>query len=75
MTEETQYPSVFLCGVTPEPPPSTEFSADGETCPKCGKKTVRYGYGLFGGGMGPWEVCDAEPRCDWYAKKQDEEAS
>lgn len=72
MTAETQYPSVILCGVTPEPEHSTEFSADGVTCPWCGKKTVLRGYGLFGGGMGPWEVCDSDEDCDWFAKKQDE---
>jgi hypothetical protein len=69
--EESKSPSFFLCGLTPDPPPSTQFSGDGETCPKCKQKTVRWGYGLFGGGMGPWEVCDSGGVCDWFAKKQD----
>lgn len=59
---------VILCGVHPKEPLPTEFSEDGVTCPKCGAKEVSMGYGLAGGGIGPYEACDA---CDWFAKRQD----
>jgi len=71
MTEENQYPQVILCGVSPEIPHPTEFSVDGKTCPKCGAKAVERGYGLMGGGIGSYELCDTDA-CDWFAKQQDE---
>ncbi len=61
MTDETKKP------LLPD-----EFSEDGETCPLCGKKEVIQGYGLAGGGMGPYEMCDAGD-CDWFAKGLDKD--
>lgn len=66
--------AVVLCGVPPATPHPTEFSKDGETCPKCGAAGegvgVFQGYGLMGGGCGAYEGCDS---CDWFAKREDTE--
>lgn len=55
---------------------------DGETreddradpCPKCGGRSLHYGYGLAGGGIGPYAFC-ADEQCDFFDKTQDEELS
>lgn len=39
-------------------------------CPKCGAELLG-GYGLAGGGMGPYKLC-ASDACDYFEKKQDE---
>lgn len=44
---------------------------DYEKCPKCGAKTET-GYGLMGGGCGPYVFCTVDT-CDWMYKEQDEE--
>lgn len=54
---------------------STETATDPESaygpCPKCGSKTGFFqGYGLMGGGCGPYEGCDD---CDYWHKTEDEE--
>ena len=36
-----------------------------EVCPKCGRKTV-FGFGLAGGGYGPYVFCEAD---DYFAKQ------
>lgn len=41
-----------------------------EECPKCKKLSVECGYGLAGGGCGPYFFCTAEP-CDYFEKFQD----
>lgn len=43
-------------------------------CPKCGSETM-FGYGLAGGGMGPYVMCDGpdEGTCDFFMKKQDKD--
>jgi hypothetical protein len=45
-----------------------------ETCPKCGSGTIA-GYGLMGGGIGGYVMCDGEksPTCEWFYKRQDED--
>lgn len=43
-----------------------------EKCPKCGAGDVEHGYGLWGGGIGPYWFCIAD-ECDWFRKEQDEE--
>jgi hypothetical protein len=40
-------------------------------CPKCGSKT-EMGYGLAGGGIGPYVFCTREG-CDHFEKFQDPE--
>jgi hypothetical protein len=48
--------------------PETELPS---ICPKCGSKTM-FGYGLAGGGMGPYVVCDGllgVGGCDFFKKK------
>lgn len=40
-----------------------------EVCPKCGAETI-FGYGLCGGGMGPYVVCSADG-CDYFSKKRE----
>ena len=40
-------------------------------CPLCGAK-VMSGYGLMGGGIGPYEFCENEA-CDYFLKTQDSE--
>jgi ssDNA-binding Zn-finger/Zn-ribbon topoisomerase 1 len=42
-----------------------------QRCPKCGGP-VDYGYGLCGGGIGTYVLCDSESECDFFFKKQDE---
>lgn len=39
------------------------------TCPKCGGETL-HGFGLMGGGYGPYVVCDGDPGCSWFYKTQ-----
>lgn len=41
-------------------------------CPKCGGNTFA-GFGLMGGGMGPYVACDGigeAKACDWFYKEQ-----
>jgi hypothetical protein len=40
-------------------------------CPKCGGPTAT-GYGLMGGGLGPYTFC-LEDACTWMDKQQDGE--
>jgi hypothetical protein len=40
----------------------------GPPCPICGARTYQ-GYGLMGGGIGPYVACD----CGYFHKEQDEE--
>jgi hypothetical protein len=40
-------------------------------CPKCGAE-LEQGYGLAGGGMGPYEFCPKDG-CDYFTKSQDPE--
>lgn len=40
-------------------------------CPKCGAE-LEFGYGLAGGGIGPYEYCHGED-CDYFSKTQDTE--
>jgi hypothetical protein len=44
---------------------------DGDKCPKCGGNSVVYGYGLMGGGCGPYEICTTEG-CDYFHKQDPE---
>lgn len=63
-------PMLVVCGANPEVPYPTKFSVDGKTCPRCGAEDVSSGFGLAGGGYGPYESCDS---CDWFAKREAEE--
>lgn len=58
--------AAFVCG-GPPPPEAETLPA---VCPKCGAKTEP-GYGLMGGGIGPYVVCFTEG-CDFFAKQQDD---
>lgn len=40
-------------------------------CPKCGGE-ILFGYGLAGGGIGPYRYCDGD-NCDYFEKTQDAE--
>jgi hypothetical protein len=40
-------------------------------CPKCGAQ-LEQGYGLAGGGIGPYEYCSSE-QCDYFLKFPDPE--
>lgn len=42
-----------------------------EKCPKCGAD-VDYGYGLAGGGIGPYRYCHGDD-CDYFEKTQDQD--
>lgn len=44
----------------------------GPPCPKCGKDTLDMGYGLAGGGLGPYMYCTDEG-CGHFDKFQDPE--
>jgi hypothetical protein len=44
----------------------------GERCPKCHELSLQMGYGLTGGGIGPYQYCDNE-KCDYFEKWQDAE--
>ena len=50
------------CGKTAEPE---------DLCPNCGIHLI-FGYGLAGGGMGSYGMCDS---CDYARKAQDPEAA
>ena len=58
---------MFICGGTPLPDAEELPSI----CPKCKAETI-YGYGLMGGGIGSYVVCN---NCDFFAKQQDKEAN
>jgi len=51
------------------PPEKDPPKFDGVRCPKC-QQPVVMGYGLMGGGIGPYWVCDTDG-CDFFYKKQD----
>lgn len=36
-------------------------------CPKCKRNTLEGGYGLAGGGFGPYFFCDSD-ECDFFEK-------
>ncbi len=59
--------TAFLCGGPPPP----EAASLPEACPTCGKPT-EYGYGLMGGGLGPYVLCSGD-ECDFFAKQQEKE--
>jgi hypothetical protein len=40
-------------------------------CPKCGGP-VYVGFGLAGGGYGPYQLCLNEDDCDYFHKEQEE---
>lgn len=42
---------------------------DVDVCPKCGAGVI-HGYGLMGGGMGPWVICETDS-CTFFMKEQD----
>jgi hypothetical protein len=46
----------------------------GEECPACGNHTLYHGYGLAGGGMGPYTYCTTDG-CGEFDKMQDPEMS
>jgi len=46
----------------------SELTKDGMRCPKCGDELIA-GFGLLGGGYGPWIVCN-NPGCG-FTKKHD----
>jgi hypothetical protein len=50
---------------TPEQLASTELLL--EVCPRCGTRTVG-GFGLMGGGYGPYVICPRDP-CGYFAKQ------
>lgn len=58
---------VIICGGPP--PPDAETLP--ETCPKCGTET-QFGFGLAGGGYGPYVAC-MNDACDFFAKRQSDE--
>lgn len=39
-----------------------------EQCPKCGGPVVQ-GYGLAGGGIGPYRYCESDTDCDFFEKE------
>lgn len=47
---------------------------DTKRCPKCGGEVER-GFGLMGGGYGPYVFCTSDNECDWMFKKQEEAGS
>jgi hypothetical protein len=51
-----------------------KFMADvPDKCPECGSDLIAC-YGLFGGGIGGYWICDGDT-CLWYAKEVDEEST
>jgi hypothetical protein len=47
----------------------SQIMVPNKKCPKCGGE-LEWGYGLAGGGMGPYALC-ASDECDWFQKWQD----
>ncbi len=40
-----------------------------DICPKCKRESVNSGFGLMGGGYGPYWFCVIDD-CEWFYKKQ-----
>lgn len=57
--------TAIVCGG--EAPPESESLPD--VCPKCGANT-EHGYGLAGGGFGPYVFCTSDS-CEFFAKQQE----
>lgn len=47
--------------------PETQPRRDGPPCPKCGEHSVEMGFGLAGGGYGPYAYCIADD-CGYFEK-------
>jgi hypothetical protein len=45
---------------------------DASRCPKCGEPEPVLGFGLAGGGYGPYALCN-NADCDWFVKMPAEE--
>jgi len=50
--------------------PDCDTVHDIEKCPRCGA-WIELGYGLMGGGFGPYKFCQNEA-CDWMWKNVEE---
>lgn len=78
--DNSNEPTVILCGLPPAQPFSGELPKSGLCgkcnrehllCPDCGAFVVEEGYGLAGGGVGTYWACDS---CDYFMKRQDPDA-
>jgi hypothetical protein len=52
-------------------PSVPDLKIEKDPCPKCGTQVI-YGYGLMGGGIGPYRLCPNDD-CDFFEKTQDAE--
>jgi hypothetical protein len=43
---------------------------EADLCPKCGGSEIHHGYGLAGGGIGPYRTC-LNDNCDFFEKTLD----
>ena len=62
-------PVLFLDGTAQHAATPPSDRVVGAPCPKCGSEVLA-GYGLAGGGMGAYEVCN-NGDCDFFVKTQD----
>lgn len=46
------------------------MTSETDTCPKCGNTELHHGYGLAGGGIGPYRTC-LNDDCDFFEKTED----
>lgn len=53
-----------------EPEHTQQPHAEDGSCPKCGSHDIGSGYGLAGGGCGPYWFCN-EDACTWFYKEDD----
>lgn len=49
-----------------------EVEQEEDECPRCNKKTLVHGFGLCGGGYGPYSYCTDEA-CGYFEKTQIDE--
>ena len=56
--------------MTATPGPRYNLFMNTNCCPQCGGELIQ-GYGLAGGGCGPYQMCIGDEDCGYFTKEQD----
>ena len=60
--------AIHLCGIKPGPDMTKVKPPKDDKCPDCGGE-LYMGYGLMGGGIGVYWLCDVDNDCEYFYKK------